>query len=106
MRSWLTVRSLLVCFAQASTAWCRNQNFAFNKSIEIDCMSDLTVTDAVVAFQLGRHTADLSRCAARRNSAEHFLQIECAALHSYGPDPHSCAVLCGFLTGHGPVPRG
>ena len=26
-------------------------------------------------------------------------QIERATLHSYGPDPHSCAVLCNFTTG-------
>ena len=30
---------------------------------------------------------------ARRDSAEHFFQIERAALHSYGPDPHSRRVL-------------
>ena len=28
-----------------------------------------------------------------------FFQIERAAVHSYGPDPHSCAVLCNVMAG-------
>ena len=35
-----------------------------------------------------------------------FFQIERAALHSYGPDPHSCCVLCNFMTGTACSSRG
>ena len=36
---------------------------------------------------------------ARPRFCRALLQIERAALHSYGLDPHSCWVLRGFLTG-------
>ena len=56
--------------------------------------------EAMVTSNMGITFTYFSIITASNNVAKHFFQIERAALHSYGPDPHSCVVICCFLTGY------
>ena len=82
----LFIATVIVCVFLGSL-WYNKQKG--NSLLQLrDLKKDLEVAQRE-SVRLKKEMED-ARAEARRDSAEHLFQIERAALHSYGPDPHSC----------------